>query len=128
MQTGLICFEIVSKINGINVDVRAIKRQYGLTEADLSVNELLLIAKEAGFKAKLKDIPIAETERYPYPSIFILKESNEFAVLLKVGVPDKKALILIPSEQKPREITFDEFYAMSTGEIIFMSINWHKTE
>ena len=50
MQTGLITFEVISKINGIDVDLRSIAREYGIGEGEISKEELLRIAKNAGYR------------------------------------------------------------------------------
>lgn len=120
IQTGLISFEVISKINGIDVDLRSITREYGVGEGEISREELLRIAKNSGFKAKIKNFPLSETKKYPIPAIFILKD-NTYGVVLKVNYEENKALIFIPEEKTPREVTNDEFYELSTGEIIFMS-------
>lgn len=120
MQTGLISFEIISKINGIDVDLRSISREYGFSDNEISKEELLRIVKGSGFKAKLKNIPIEQTEKYPTPAIFIMK-NNTFAVALKMNYETSKLLVFIPEEKSTREITFEEFNELSTGEIIFLS-------
>lgn len=45
MQTGLITFEVIAKINGIDVDLRAITREYGISENEITREEILRIAK-----------------------------------------------------------------------------------
>ena len=123
MQTGLITFEVVAKINGIGVDLRSIAREYGLNEGEIPKEELLRIIKNAEFKAKIKTIPLAETKKYPIPAIFILKNET-YGVVLKINYDEKKALIFLPEDKNAREITFEEFEQMATGELIFLT---HRT-
>lgn len=120
MQTGLIVFEIICKLNNINVDLRAIIRENGITDADITIEELLLIARKSDFKAKLKNLNLSETKKYPYPAIFLLKNKS-FGVILKPDFENDKALIFIPEEKNAREVSFDEIKAISSGEIIFLS-------
>lgn len=120
MQTGLITFEIVSQISSIGVDIRAIIREYGITDNEISKEELVLIAKDSGFKAKIKNIDLSKTQKYPFPAIFIMK-NNSFGVILKINFEGEKALIFIPQEKNSKEVTFEEFSIISTGEIIFLS-------
>ena len=82
MQTGLIAFEIVCRINNIGIDLRSIVRENGITEDEISKEELLLIAKNAEFKAKIKPMDFDKFPKYPFPAIFILKD-NTFGVILK---------------------------------------------
>lgn len=120
MQTGLITFEVIAKINGIDVDLRAITREYGISENEISREEILRIAKNSGFKAKIKTIPLKECKKYPIPVIFILK-NNTYGVVLKINYEENKALIFIPEEKHPKEVTYEEFYDISTNELIFLS-------
>lgn len=119
-QSGLIAFEAISKINGIDVDLRSITREYGIGEDEITKEELLRIAKNAGFKAKIKEMTLSETKKYPIPAIFILKNET-YGVVLKINYDEDKALIFIPEEKNPREVTYDEFNELSTGELIFFS-------
>ena len=120
IQSGLIAFDIICKVNNINIDLRSIVRENGLENKEISKEELLLIAKNAEFKAKVKNIELINAKKYPFPAIFILKD-NTFGVILKPDFDNKKALIFIPAEQKTREISFDELTEIGTGEIIVLS-------
>lgn len=120
IKTGLVTFEIIAKINGIDVDLRSITREYGISQEEISRDEFLRIAKNSGFKAKIKTFPLEDCKKYPIPAIFILK-NDTYGVVLKINYDENKALIFIPEEKNPREVTFDEFYEISTGELIFFS-------
>lgn len=120
MQTGLITLEIIAKINGINIDIRSIIREYGIEQDEITKDELLLIAKNAGFKAKIKTIELANIEKYPIPCIFVTKE-NSFAVILKTNFKDEKVLVFLPGNQNATEFSFEEFNQISNGEIFFLT-------
>jgi len=126
-QSGLIAFEIVSKINGIDVDLRSISREYGLEEGEISKEELLRIIKNCDFKSKLKNMPLDETKKYPIPAIFLLK-NNTYGVVLKINYDENKALIFIPEEKAPKEVTFEEFYSFATDELIILSHKMMNTQ
>lgn len=127
MQTGLITFEVVAKINGIDVDLRSITREYGVSEGEISKEELLRIIKNKEFKAKLKTMTLDETQKYPFPAIFILKNAT-YGVVLKINYDENKALIFIPEEKNAREVTFEEFNEITTGEFIFLSHKMMNTQ
>lgn len=120
MQTGLIAFEIVCRINNIGIDLRSIVRENGITEDEISKEELLLIAKNAEFKAKIKPMDFDKFPKYPFPAIFILMD-NTFGVILKPDCESKKTLVFIPEDKKAKELTFEEISEISNGEIIFLS-------
>lgn len=120
IQTGLIAFDIICKVNNINIDLRAIVRENGITDEEISKEELLAIAKKAEFKAKVKTMDLPNTKKYPYPAIFILK-NNTFGVILKPDFDNEKALIFIPEDKNAKEVTFADLTEISTGEIIFLA-------
>jgi len=120
MQTGLVTLEIISRVNGIDIDLRSIIRKHGITDNEITKEELLFIAKDAGFKAKIKSMKLEDTCKYPFPAIFILNNKT-FGVILKVNYDEQKALIFIPEEKNSREISFEEYNELSSGQIIFLS-------
>lgn len=124
MQTGLICFELIAKINQINVDLRTVVREYGITDEEIPKEELVKIIRNFEFKAKIKQIPVEFLEnKYPLPAIALMKDGSSIA-LLKLDTQNKKMLVFSPMEKNTKELTFDEFNQVSTGEIIILS---HKT-
>lgn len=120
IQTGLIAFEIICRINNIGIDLRSIIRENGITEDEITKEELLLIAKKVGFKAKIKSMDFVKFPKYPFPAIFVLK-NNTFGVILKPDCSNKRALIFIPEDKKAKELTFEEISEISNDEIIFLS-------
>lgn len=120
MQTGLIAFEIICRINNIGIDIRSIVRENGISDGEISKEELLLIAKNAEFKAKIKPLEFEKFSKYPFPAIFILNDKT-FGVILKPDCGNQKALVFLPEDQKAKELSFDDISKISNGEIIFLS-------
>lgn len=121
MQTGLICFELVAKINQINVDLRVVMKEYGLSEEELSREELVRIIQNFEFKAKIKNIsPETLSEKYPLPAIAELKE-NGYVALLKIDTENQKLLVFSPVKKNAKELTFDEYNELCTGTLIILS-------
>lgn len=120
MFTGLIAFEVVAKINNIDVDLRSISREYGLSGDEIPKEELLRIIKNLKFKVKLKQMSLDKIQKYPIPCIFLLKDGS-YGVLLKVNWRDGKALIFLPTEKNTQDITFRRFKEIATDEFIFLS-------
>lgn len=89
-QTGLIAFDVVSKINGINIDLRSVIRKHALSDSEIEVSEFLRVVKEFDFKAKIKNFsPDNFLKDYPLPSI-ILNSDGSYSVLLKLDDKNKK--------------------------------------
>ena len=77
MQTALICFELIARIHQIQIDLRTITREHGIREAELTREDLLLVLKNLGFKARLKKMPPEKLlEKYPPPAIAIFKDGT----------------------------------------------------
>lgn len=121
MHTGLISFEAVAKINQVNVDLRSVIREYGITDNEVSKEELVRIAKRFEFKAKIKNLSIENyPDKYPLPVIYV-KEDGSFAIVLKINNENGKLLVFSPSDKVTKEISFDEFNSEATGEFIVLS-------
>jgi len=121
MQTALMAFEIVARINQIDVDLRAVVREYGLSDKELTKEELLRIAKNSGFKAKIKNISLDKiSPPYPLPAIIIFND-DRFGVLLRVNNQEKKGLVIVPAQKETKEMTFEEITSISSCQFIILS-------
>ena len=54
VNSGLISLEIVSRMNNVDIDMRSVVREYGISTADIEPEEIMRIAKNKGFKVKKK--------------------------------------------------------------------------
>lgn len=121
VNTGLISLEIVSAINNVNIDMRAVVREYGISTADIESEEIIRIAKNNGFKIKQKKLKLNElSTKYPFPAILRLKD-NSYIVLLAVKPDENKVLTLTPLEKHPKSYTFDELQEKITENILILS-------
>jgi ATP-binding cassette, subfamily B, bacterial HlyB/CyaB len=121
LHTGLISIEIVARLNNIDIDLRAIIREYALGEDDLSTAELLRILKRLGFVAKLKKLELNQfNSRYPVPAIFLLPDGS-YAILLKVDSTSGRVLIFSAATKKTEELTVADFHNLSNGYFIVLS-------
>ncbi|MBN1956653.1 MAG: type I secretion system permease/ATPase [Desulfuromonadales bacterium] len=99
MNSGLLAFDVVARINRIDVDIRAVAREFSLQDL-VTPEELLRIAGKFDFKAKLKELSVAKlTEAYPLPAIAVGRDGH-YAVLLKNSEADGKCLLFDPREKK----------------------------
>ena len=53
-NTGLICLDIVAKFNQVDIDMRAVVRNYGIETTEISPEEIIRIAQNQNFKIKKK--------------------------------------------------------------------------
>ncbi|MBT8764286.1 type I secretion system permease/ATPase [Desulfohalobiaceae bacterium Ax17] len=121
MNTALISFDVVARINQVDVDIRAIVREFGIDNDETRPEELLRIAKQYGFRAKLKkDISLEKAaDKYPLPAIVVCND-NSYVVLLKVNQDKDKVLLFVPAEKKTVEKSFAEFDEVFSGRFIIL--------
>lgn len=123
MQTALIAFDAVAKINRINIDLRSVIREFALDDREIESDELLRIAKRFDFKAKVKELSIEEiSKKYPLPAIIIRKDGT-YDVLLKIDDKNNRALIYSILENKTKDITSDELEGLCHNKFIIL---FHK--
>ena len=100
MNTGLAVIEVISKLEGVNVDIRAIIRDYAINEDELKLEQFLRIIKDKGFKFKNKKLPPKKfLEKYPLPAVFLTKE-GKYGVVLKFDKEKNQAIVLQPEKGK----------------------------
>ena len=120
VNTGLVSLDIVAGMNNIDIDMRSIVREYGITTADIEPEEIIRIAKNKGFKVKSKNIALKNlSQKYPMPAI-IRNKNNSYMILLGLKHEENKALILIPLEKHPIPIDIDELQKQIKDNIIIL--------
>lgn len=124
MQTGLIAFDAVAKINRISLDLRSIIREHSINDEEIEVEELLRIMKQFDFKAKVKHINAEKIfkENYPFPAI-IINRDNTYSVLLKINNEAQRVLILDIKEGKSKDISYDELEELTDNKFIILAHN-----
>ena len=120
VNTGLISLEIVARMNNIDIDMRSVVREYGITTADIEPEEIIRIAKNKGFKVKRKSLKLADiSAKYPMPAILRLKD-NSYVVLLGIKKEDNAVLTLTPLEKHPKSHKIDELQEQLDDYIIIL--------
>lgn len=108
INSGLISLEIVAKMNNVDIDMRGIVREYGISSAEIEPEEIIRIAKNNGFKIKKKKLKLKDiSSDYPLPAILQLKD-NSYIILLALKPNENKVLTLTPLEKQPKTHTYDE--------------------
>lgn len=93
VNSGLVCFEVVARINQVDVDLRALAREFAVQDGELAPAELLRIVRNSGFKAKRKSLDLQEISgRYPLPALAYCHDGS-FLVLLRVDPEAAKVLV-----------------------------------
>ncbi len=109
INTGLVSLEIVARFNQIDIDMRAIVRNYGIETVDVSPEEIIRIAQNSGFKIKKKNFGIKDiAPKYPLPAI-VRQKDDTYVVVLAIKPEEEKVMVLVPGEQSPKAVMIDEF-------------------
>lgn len=125
MQTGLIAFDAVAKINGISIDLRSIIREYSISNDEIQTEELLRIMKQFDFKAKIKNIsPEKFNNGYPLPAI-ILNSDNTYSVLLKINTETEHVLIYSVKENTTKEL-FNDSISRTKAQSILTGLTYDR--
>ena len=105
MNPALIAFEVVARMNRIDVDIRAIVREFSVGE-EMTIDDLLRIAKANDFKAKRKKLTAKQVEGgYPLPAL-VIDSAGVYSVLLKLDPKQEKALLFDPVDKKSFELSY----------------------
>ena len=108
-NTGIACLDIVARMNRVDVDMRAVVKEYGVETVDLPAEELVRIAQNTGFKIKRKNVKIDEiSPQYPLPAIAQMQDES-YVVILGIKKDENKVLILDPLASQPEPIEIKEF-------------------
>lgn len=110
VNTGLVSLEIIARMNNVDIDMRSIVREYAISSIDITPEELIRIAKNKGFKVKLKkNLKIKDfPKNYPLPAIVQLK-NEDYLVILGIKHEENKVLTLKPLSNQPEVHIIDEF-------------------
>ncbi|HBA53991.1 MAG TPA: type I secretion system permease/ATPase [Syntrophorhabdus aromaticivorans] len=118
MQTALVCLELIARINRIDIDLRTAAREYGITDQELTREQLILVAKNLGFKARTKRMALDKLfQKYPPPFMVIFKDGT-FGVLLRLNGEERKALVFLPEDMAAKELDLSDFEERSSGDVI----------
>ncbi len=129
VNTGLVSLEIIARMNNVDIDMRSIVREYAISSVDITPEELIRIAKNKGFKVKLKkNLKIKDfPKNYPLPAIVQLK-NEDYRVILGIKYEENKVLTLKPLSSQPEVRDIDEFQEEIKDFILVLSHKANVTD
>lgn len=129
VNTGLVSLEIIARMNNVDIDMRSIVREYAISSVDITPEELIRIAKNKGFKVKLKkNLKIKDfPKNYPLPSIVQLK-NEDYLVILGIKHEENKVLTLKPLSNQPEVHIIDEFQEEIKDFVLVLSHKANVTD
>lgn len=121
VNTGLVSLEIAARMNNVDIDMRSVVREYGISTVDVEPENLIRIAKDKGFKVKKKKVLLKDlSSKYPYPAILQMKDGS-YIVLLALKPDSNAALTLTPLEKHPVSHSFEELQEKINDFVIILS-------
>lgn len=129
VNTGLVSLEIIARMNNVDIDMRSIVREYAISSVDITPEELIRIAKNKGFKVKLKkNLKIKDfPKNYPLPAIVQLK-NEDYLVILGIKHEENKVLTLKPLSNQPEVHIIDEFQEEIKDFVLILSHKANVTD
>lgn len=119
MRSALVALEVVGQLNKIAIDSSAIAKNHALDEKEPSIEQLVRIAKEQSFRAKLKLLKPEQISSYPLPCIAQTKEGT-YIVVLKIDKEKKQMLLFTEGKKEPFTMSFTDFTEAVTNKIIVL--------
>ena len=119
MRSALVALEVVGQLNRIAIDSTAIARKYALDANEPSIEVLARIAKEQGFKTKLKSLTPSQMEKYPLPCIARKKEAG-YIVVLKIDLEKEQMLVFEGGAKEPYLLSFMDFTTTIQPKVIIL--------
>jgi subfamily B ATP-binding cassette protein HlyB/CyaB len=118
MRSALIALEVVGQLNKISIDTQSIIREYAL-QKEPSIELMVKIAKQRGFKAAIKEIKPNDLVKYPMPSICRRKKGG-YAVVLRVDTDKSEVLAFEGGKKEPFILKFTEFEEQMHSKVIIL--------
>lgn len=120
MHSALTALEVAGKLNRIAIDTRVIIKEYALSEAEPSIEELTRIASRQGFRASIKKLPIEKLiTDYPMP-IIVLKLDGTYMSIIQANTENQELLVFDRSRQEPYILSITDFIQISSGRNIVL--------
>lgn len=121
MQTGIVSLQVICAVNRIESDLPALARECAINQNELTIEQLLRLAKRSGFKVKLKPFrPSRLPAKYPLPAIIVSKDQT-YNVLLKRDLAKKAALIFNTQTKQTAELPDSELDSCFQNRVIVLS-------
>ncbi|EIF50595.1 type I secretion system permease/ATPase [Sulfurovum sp. AR] len=120
MQSALVSLEVAGKLNRVPIDSRSIIKEYALTDAEPSIEELCRIAKYQGFRAAIKKTDIEKlVDSYPLP-LLVLKKDGTYMSVIQVNTEAKELLIYDTTSKEPYTMSYEMYEEIASGKVIVL--------
>lgn len=137
MQTALQTLGLISAINRIPFDAKAIINKFALTSVEPNLIEIMRIARYCEFKAKIKTLNLANLSLFEAPFIMQKSDGTYFTVLKVIkkenadeenkkyskfkNSKDCYVFVVFDGGNSTKELNFDELSSISNSKFIVLA-------
>lgn len=118
LDTGLLSFITVARIQGIPVDAEQIKHALALGQDVMDELDILRAAKRLKLKAKAESVDSKVLQKLPLPAVVGTKKGKFFVV---AQINEERFLILKPEKSAPETLTPEAFNKLWNGRVILFA-------
>ncbi len=118
IDTGLSCLVLISRFHGVPVDAGQLLHRYGKTEQFFDVAQIILAARDLGFKARAVE---SCWERFPKTTFPVMAQHVDGHFLTIAGIQDDRILIQDPLERRPLTLPREIFETSWNGKLILFA-------
>lgn len=120
MHSALTALEVAGKLNRIAIDTRVIIKEYALSEAEPTIEELTRIASAQGFRASIKKLSIEKLiESYPMP-IIVQKIDGTYMSIIQANSEKQEVLVFDITRKEPYILSYIDCNTQSSGKSIVL--------
>ncbi len=123
-DTGLLCLALIGRYFQIAIDADQLRHDHGKPGCDFDASDVVICARQAGFRARCVNTRWDRLERTPLPAIAICKDGRFviFARFVRDGQSGAARLLIHdPHQGAPELRSREEIEACWTGRIIFVT-------
>ena len=117
-DTGLLGLAMLARYHGLAADPDQIAHQYKAPGEAFGTEQILLAAKGLGLKARRVMTDVGRLDRTPLPALAVGMDGR-FFILARVD--GEQALIQVPGETRPQQLSLVELSSRWTGELILFA-------
>ncbi len=120
LDTGLVCLALLMRFHGVAVEEEALRHRRGRAGSSLDTDDIIILARELGLKARLIRSRKDRLKKTPLPAI-ALKNDGSSVILAKFNDEKGEVLLHDPTLARPITMPLREFLEIWSGKLILVA-------
>ena len=117
-DSGLTCLVMLLRFLGVAAEPAQLRHSLGKGNVSISAEDMLVLAKRVGVKARISPSSRRRLPDAPLPAI---AQAKDGAFFLIAQCKEDTVLIQRPDAEQPATLTLDELDALWTGDLVLMT-------